>query len=335
MFGAIVVLWLGAEPELAERRADIAAWAHARQRHAELLHPSASSYDAGLADEIEALLEEARTLPAGPGTPDALQRAEALLLRHPELPQAAWLLAERHAIEAHSLAADDDVTAARRLELGRLALGLEGARAAAAGSTAVEPDGDAAASVPAPRAARPHDRVFIDGVAIEPRGEPRGLAPGRHHARLSRGGLPVWSGWITLEPGPGQPLPDPTTACSALDLADVGAGGAAPEPAPGVRCERWAVARPSLLGGVDLAECAGSRCEPWRPVGATRSEAPAARHDAQPERSGWPSWATWGLIGASALATTGIVLWRAGAFERDTPGTEFVFTGPSAPALRF
>lgn len=335
MFSAIIVLWLGSELELAEHRADIAVWAHARGRHAELLHPSAPSYDAALVDEIEALLEEARTLPAGPGTPDALQRAEALLLQHPELPQAAWLLAECHAIEAHALATGDDATTARRQELGRLALGLEGGRAAAAGAVALAADGDAAASVPAPRGARPHDRVFIDGVAIEPRAEPRLFAPGRHHARLSRGGLPVWSGWIALEHGPGEPLADPASPCSELDLADVTAGGAAPEPAPGVRCERWAVARPSLLGGVDLADCAGSRCEPWQRAGAPRSEAPVVRDEAQAERSAWPGWATWGLLGASALAATGLVLWQVGAFERDAPGTEFVFTGPSAPALRF
>jgi hypothetical protein len=29
------------------------------------------------------------------------------------------------------------------------------------------------------------------------------------------------------------------------------------------------------------------------------------------------------------------VLWQVGAFERDAPGTEFVFTGPSASAYRF
>jgi hypothetical protein len=29
------------------------------------------------------------------------------------------------------------------------------------------------------------------------------------------------------------------------------------------------------------------------------------------------------------------VLWQAGAFDRSRPGTEFVFTGPSASAYRF
>src|SRR5687768_10613010 len=135
MFGAMVVLWLGSDAQLAERRAEIDAWAQARQLHPELLRPGAESYDAALTDEVESLLEEARTLPAAPGTPDALQRAETLLLEHPELPQAAWLLAERYAIEAHALAGSDEATAARRAELGGRALELEGVRAVAAGAT--------------------------------------------------------------------------------------------------------------------------------------------------------------------------------------------------------
>jgi hypothetical protein len=337
MFGAIVVLWLGSQPELAERRADIAAWAHARQQHAELLRPTASGYDAALADEVEALLEEARTLQAPAGTPDALQRAETLLMEHPELPQAAWLLAERYAIEAHALAAGDDATAARRRELGTMALGLEGERAAAVGAAPLPPDAAAPARVPAPLGARPHDRLYIDGVAIDTNGAPPMLAPGRHHARLTRGELPVWSGWITLDAaGRPEPLPDPTLPCSGLDLADVGAGSAAPEPALGVRCEHWAVARASLRGGVDVAECTRSRCDAWQHAGALRRDAaPLALDAAAPERGAWPAWATWGLIGAGALAATGIVLWQAGAFDRDAPSTEFVFTGPSAAAYHF
>jgi hypothetical protein len=41
------------------------------------------------------------------------------------------------------------------------------------------------------------------------------------------------------------------------------------------------------------------------------------------------------LVGAGALAATGLVLWQAGAFDRGDPSTEFVFTGPSASAYRF
>lgn len=340
MFGALVVLWLGSDAQLAERRADISAWAHTRQLHAELLRPAAESYDGRLADEIEALLEEARTLPAATGTPDALERAEALLLAHPELPQAAWLLAERYAIEAHALAGSADATLARRAELGERALALEGVRAVAAGAAPWSAAAAAQPHVPAPRSPRPHDQVFIDGVVIDgdalaTDAAPGRLAPGRHHVRVARAAQAVWSGWITIGPGSAELLPDPTTPCSALDLADVAAGSSAPEPAAGVRCGRWAVARPRLGGGVDLAECAGSHCEAWQPAGSVLRDTPALASEGAALERGWPGWATWSLIGAGALAATGVVLWQVGAFDRDAPGTEFVFTGPSAPAYRF
>ncbi|HTV22989.1 MAG TPA: hypothetical protein VMG12_30070, partial [Polyangiaceae bacterium] len=193
---------------------------------------------------------------------------------------------------------------------------------------------------------------FIDGVALptsatDAHGSPSAgrdgplddtaLAPGRHHVRVVRAGFPVWSGWVTLTAGRAWELADPTPACSTLDLADVSVQSGAPEPAPGVRCQRWAIARPSLRGGAEIAECSGSRCGPWQParsappVDSGASRAPVAGS----EPGAWPRWATWGLVGAGALAATGIVLWQAGAFARGEAGTEFVFTGPSAPAYRF
>ena len=48
-----------------------------------------------------------------------------------------------------------------------------------------------------------------------------------------------------------------------------------------------------------------------------------------------PDGVTWTLVGAGAAAAAGVVLWRAGAFDRTEPGTEFVFTGPSAAVYRF
>lgn len=342
MSGAIVVLWLGTGPELAERSAEIDAWASRQKLHAEPLRPAAPSYDAALVDELEALLEEARTTPSTRGASPALERAEALLLEHPELPQAAWLLAERQAIEAGALVALDAAAAARRLELGKTAARLEGVRAATAGTPEPGPDAPAPSepvtSAPVPRGARPHDRVFIDGVEVSAEaGAPVTLAPGRHHALVARGTVSVWAGWLRLEPGHVVQLPDVGPACSAHDLADVGGGSEAPGPAPGVRCERWAVARPSSAGGIDVAECAAARCGPWQHAGVERFVGalvvlPPAR---EPERGEWPGWATWSLVGAGALAATGLVLWQVGAFHGGSRETEFVFTGPSASAYHF
>jgi hypothetical protein len=49
----------------------------------------------------------------------------------------------------------------------------------------------------------------------------------------------------------------------------------------------------------------------------------------------WPTWLTWSLLGAGAVAATGIVLWQTGAFEQPAPSTEFVFSGPDAAAYHF
>src|SRR5690606_12727429 len=119
----------------------------------------------------EALLEEARAATAAPGTPSALERAEALLLEHPELPQAAWLLAERFAIEAQLPGGAGDAAAARRRELALRAQELEGARAQPAGAAPL-PAAAPVSALTAPAGARPNDRVFVDGVARAPAGAP-------------------------------------------------------------------------------------------------------------------------------------------------------------------
>jgi hypothetical protein len=331
MLAPLVVLWLGSAQASPEQRAQLASWAEERGLRAELA-PSASEspYDAGVVEQIEAALEAARA--AGEAAPDELARAEQLLLAHPELPQAAWLLAERHALGAQARAASDEPASSAELDRARA---LEGDRAPAAGA---EPPPErapttlagiplAALAAPSPRT---RDAVFVDG---RPAPE-RELTPGRHHVRMTRGGQLVWAGWVVAGAGAAARPPDPTRACSALDLADVTLDAARPLPAPGIACALWAAARLSELGGLDVSSCRGSSCSPWQHLGpgAAVPSRPSAAVD---EPRAWPGWLTWALIGAGAAATTSLVLWQAGAFERATPSTEFVFTGPSAAAYRF
>lgn len=330
MYGAIVVLWLGSEPELTERRADLAVWATERQRRAQPLVAAGPSYPAELAEQVEALLEEARVAPAAPETVRALQRAEAVLLEHPELPQAAWLLAERYAIEAHASAADGSGEPTLHGALRARARQLEGARAAPVGSPPLPEPLTADGRVPEPSGTRPHDRVFIDGATAAGT-----LAPGRHHVLWMRGELRVWAGWIELEPGRPWSLSDPTSPCSALDLVDVEVDADTPRPASGVLCQRWAIARPHPTGGIDVAECTTTHCGSWLRVSRESQRSAQALPARDDVTGGWPGWATWTLVGAGAAAAAGVVLWRAGAFDRDEPSTEFVFTGPSAPLYRF
>jgi hypothetical protein len=346
MLGAVVVLWLGSPAALAAHDADIAAWSAARRLSA--APPAAAAAEAGydprLAEQIEVLLEEARAAPTPASAASAFERVESLLLAHPELPQAAWLLAERHASEAHVLASRGHDAAGAGRELLERARRLEGSRAPALGSaawaglSALESAAPARSAVPVV-GIRPLDILFVDGV----RAVVRELEPGRHHVQLVRGSRRVWVGWVDTAsasselgaPGPLE-LRDPTLACSDLDLADVSDGPEAPRVAPGIICPRWVTARPGVEGGTDMAECAASRCAAWqRGARAIRFDAPVAAPPADAEARAWPSWATWGLLGAGTAVATSIILWQSGAFERAEPTTEFVFTGPSAAAYRF
>jgi hypothetical protein len=351
MLDAIVVLWLGSSPQLAQHRADIAGWASAHQLSpAPPPAPPPQAYDASLVDNIEALLEEARATSAPSAGPSAFDRVEALLWAHPELPQAAWLLAERYAIEAQLLRGRAEGSPEHGRELERHARDLEGERAKplGLGASHAEAKPDATPEVPAkpdearsaagpPTSAmaragvRAFDRVVIDGV------DGAALEPGRHHVQVYRGTRRAWFAWVdagaTGELGPS----DPTPACSALDLADVADGATAPRPAPGVLCVRWLAARPAAPGGTELAECTASRCGRWQnTAGALRGDgAHAERAHPGEDTAAWPAWATWGVVGAGVVVATGFVLWQAGLFDRSEAATEFVFTGPSAGALQF
>jgi hypothetical protein len=283
------------------------------------------------------LLEQARTEAPATGMPTPLERAEAILLGHPELPQAAWLFAERHRLEAHAAAHGSAADQQRSRELTARADALEGFRATAAGATPLSSDAAPAALPIRLGGPRPLDQVYVDGVLVGPEAR---VPAGRHHVLVARGAATVTSAWLETTPGSETALTDPTRACSTLDLAGLVAGpDASPVPSPGVLCERWAVARRSPLGGAELAMCQRSRCGPWEPGRAPLAGVPVAAQGAPQAQvdpgAPWPTWLTWSLLGAGAAAATGLVLWQTGAFERPAPRTEFVFTGQNAAAYRF
>jgi hypothetical protein len=153
---------------------------------------------------------------------------------------------------------------------------------------------------------------------------------------VQRAGLVVWAGWVNVESDAPLRITDPTSACSALDLAGTMASEARPEPPPGVLCSEWAVARANASGSVEVAQCRQSRCETWSRYERASATPIANGADSAGDRK-WlgQSWATWGIVAGAVVAVTGVVLWQTGAFDTRERPPEFVFTGPEAGALRF
>jgi hypothetical protein len=345
MLGPIVVLWLGQGAERTAHDAEIQRWAAAHELRAMPPHPARGpAYDPRAIESIEGWLDEARTTTGGSGASEALERARALLAAHPELPQAAWLLAESYAMEAHARAARGEANA-RGEALVELARSLEGPRAAPAAGAPAPPSVATPEVARPPNAAvrlrlsgaRPNDRVLLDGAELGA-AEARMITPGRHQVQLARARRSVWATWADVDATGALALSDPTLPCSEIDLADVTPAADGPRPAPGVACEHWAAARPGTFGGVEVSLCEASRCARWEASPAWRGPSTAfaaAAPGVSDEARRWPGWLTWGLVGIGAGAITGVILWQAGAFDRSAQATEYVFTGPTAAAYRF
>ncbi len=329
---ALVVLFSGeisaAERELLSR--------YELERHVELAPPTREAsrppapyprYDAALVERLEAELDEARTLGSSldeQGALALLARVERELLAHPELPQAAFLLSERHRVAAGVRArSPEGAAAADALE--RAAAVLEGPRAPSFGETSRGVTGDDARVRVRVAALDPRDRLEIDGVAGP---HERELREGRHHVRVLRGDELVRAAFVDvardqreLELGVA-----PLVACSADDLRGVtGERGFMPHAPAGVLCRRWVALRRSPRG-LELAECTFDRCRSFSVLHAAKAPPRAA---AAPER--FPTWATIALAGVGAVATGSLVLWSAGVFDRPEPApvTRFVYAGPA------
>ena len=339
MLRALVVLWLSAPAALPGQRASIGEWA-ATRGFRPIPPPTVErvSYDASIAQELERLLEEART--ATPGAARAFERVERLLTAHPELPQAAWLRAERYALEAQSRLRDGNVdSGARSEDLAVSARKLEGARAPSFGAAAtalpLTPSGTGTQGLSL-ASLRPSDQAFVDGV---PAAEGAFVEPGEHHVQVLRAGVLVWAGWIDPGSPPQLRFLDPSVPCSDLDLLGIEARPDAPKTPAGIACPSWAVARPSSGGGIDITLCQGSHCSAWEHLGGQNAALPlvpsSPSHAVRDVDESLPAWIGWGALATGAAVATGLILWQAGAFDTPKPATEFVFTGPTAAAIQF
>jgi hypothetical protein len=244
--------------------------------------------------------------------------------------------------EVLQLSADVENTAPEGADAATLlrqrAAALEGPRAAR-----FSPVGDhearqdrAPSSEPAQVAARPltinglepGDTLQWDGLDAH---SPIMSAPGEHHARVLRGGRLLWAGWAQLGNAQAElelPIPK-TVACSSDDIGQGHFSGGRAVPAPHARCESYVLARARSGGGIEAALCERESCGQvviWERASARDTAHPAAKRV-------WPYALA---LSAGALAVTGLVLWRAGVFDRPEAATTSVWVAnPKQMGLSF
>jgi hypothetical protein len=284
------------------------------------------AYDSGLADRLDAELEQARTALSALEEPAAsarLARVESLLLAHPHLPQASFLMSECLGLQAQALRERAPARAAA-LEARRAA--LEGPRATAFGEVAIATGHvDEALSLPVVGLG-PQDSLELDGTRAS--AGPVRLLPGLHHVRVWRHDrvvLATFTEVVSEQQALSLAVPA-LVPCSSEDLES-----AASTPR-GVTCRRWAKVAPEGAG-ISVTLCERDRCS--RPVHWEQQEARAFAPIAI-ERRGLPSWAGFAIAGATTLAATGLVLWQAGAFERGRPtSASWEYGGLNPQGMKF
>jgi hypothetical protein len=331
----LLVLHFLGEPTASEKTA-IATYERSRQTKVEVrIAPSKGSvpslpattypaYDAELALRLEAELDAARTAAASLDERRALEilsGVELELRAHPELPQAAWLMAERWRIAERV----GELTNSERARFAARAETLEGRRATEFGAPAE------------PEAALPSVRVTVEGPSARDRLELDGHTVGRevstfageHHVRVLRGERLLFASWVTLGEGATALVLRlaPIVACSDEDLAGVRVLAGRALPVPGTSCARWSIALRER-GGLSIAECFGDRCGPFSFYSGRPSSALALLPPQPPREESSSVFLTVALGGAAVLATTLAILWQGGVFDPEpAPETRWVYGG--------
>lgn len=272
-------------------------------------------------ERIEALLATAQTaLGALRSTEaeEALDEAERLLRAHPELPQAAWLAAERAELAAVLVEARDPALSRALRQKATL---LEGKRAATFRDEAADA---AALGQSAPRrltirGVSPRDQLEWNAVPVGPSLE---ASNGEHQLRVIRGQRVVFAGWVTVTAGASEVAVDlpAIAACSADDLQGTLHTARGPVASAGTLCPRWAVAR-SDGKKLMMALCREAECGPWQ------SAPPATQPVTTAERPGFPRWIIYAAAGAGAVALTAFVAVQSGAFSSSPTTERWVYGG--------
>ncbi|MCA9642260.1 MAG: hypothetical protein H6718_00640 [Polyangiaceae bacterium] len=342
MSGAWVLVWLGASAPTLDQRLAIESYelTHGIATRAPAAAPQSSvPYPAAVAKRVESGLETIRTLVGSLQDEEAkraLKQTKSLLRKHPELPQAPWLMAECLRLEARLQSRTPDSTeTVWKLLLDANNLG--GGRA-----TGFDEAGIAEVSGELPWSARVRfdvprgTRLDIDGTRVE--GDARGsiLSSGAHHVRLSRDGRHLYAAWLEVDDKTRQiPLPVPETErCTQADFVSARNQPEARK-FESVSCDRWLMARPApgptRAGQIQVRSCEGELCSGWLVWKADLRPDFAGPPQVFDHDAGWPDWATYVIVGASALAVTGVVLWQLGTFDSAEPGKQkWVYEPPAA-----
>jgi hypothetical protein len=289
--------------------------------------------DPSVADRVEDELDRARDAVAAQ-EPDAaeraLARAEALLYEHPELPHAAWLMAEVHrgwSARWHRLEPRDQ---ARGAAAWLRAAALDGGRVAGIGETEAPPTGGTVTATLELEGAAPGTTLRLDGAELAP--GPVTRPAGEHQVTVSDGTVVRAAAWVALADGARIRIRVPAAPpCSSEDLArarrtdDAIAAG-------GVRCGAWIAVLPAQgpSGMLRIASCDKGACGPlveWRALAPPVGPSGPPPTEELPKRGRWPAWATLTIFGAGIVAATTVALAAAGAFDKQRTDARFVNGG--------
>ncbi|MGE0323349.1 MAG: hypothetical protein AB7K71_04235 [Polyangiaceae bacterium] len=342
MSAAWVLVWLGASAPTLDQRLALESYelAHGLATRAPAAAPRTSvPYPEAVAKRVESGLETTRTLVGSLQDEEAkrsLLRTKSLLQKHPELPQAPWLMAECLRLEARLLSrTPDSAQAVWKLLLDANNLG--GGRASGIDEADIaEVRGELPDAVEVRVDVPRGTRLDIDGARIAGRAEARQLSSGAHHVRLTRDGRHLYAAWLEVDEKTKRillPVPQ-SERCTQADFVSARNQPEADQ-FESVSCDRWLMARPApgpvRTGHIQVRSCEGKTCGGWIVWKANLQPdfaGPAQVFDHGPD---WPDWATYVIVGATAVAVTGVVLWQLGTFDSAEPGKQkWVYQSPAA-----
>lgn len=336
------VVWLAPEPDrvTAADRSALAEWSIAHGVHVRLAGPASLPElraEQSIADGVEDELGRARDALAASdadAVERALARAEAPLRAHPELPQAAWLMAEVARGWSARWMRLEPRDEARAQVAWQRAEALDGGRAAGVGETAAPAPKKVAATLAIE--ASGDVEVHLDGTPVSPGA--LSVPEGEHALVVSQGGAARFAEWVTVAVGSELRVRVPSAPpCTTPDFAGVAQDGDTAR-ADTVRCGAWVAVMPTATSGViRVATCRAASCGPfteWR-VEAHRASTPPPEEPSAATRKRMPTWASIALFGAGIVATSTIAILISDAAHKPEPETRFVNGGVKTQRFGF